>query len=149
MPFRLLFLCAFAALLASGVNADSRETIPGPVPAHVVRVVDGDTVVVDAHPWPDQSIRVAVRLRGIDTPELRSKCLSFRASAEKAKRTLADILAPGAPVELRNVSGGKYYGRILADLSHGEENLGAMLIGKGLAVPYDGGKRKKPACPYS
>ena len=88
-----------AVLLASGVNADSRETIPGPVPAHVVRVVDGDTVVVDAHPWPDQSVRVSVRLRGIDTPELRSKCPLFRAAALKARGTLADMISPGDTVD--------------------------------------------------
>ena len=122
------------------------------MPAHAevtgkVRVIDGDTVMVEAHPWPDQSVRVSVRLRGIDAPELRSKCALFRAAALKAKETLADIMSPGDMVELRNISGGKYYGRVVADLSHADRDMGRMLIQTGLAVRYDGGKRARPACP--
>ena len=135
------------------VNADSRETLPqmiaGPVAATVIRIIDGDTVVVMAHPWPDLSLHVAVRLRGIDTPELRSPCPSFRRTAQEAKITLANAIRPGDRVELHNVSGGKFYGRVIADLSRDGENLGTMLIKERLAVPYDGGKRIKPACPES
>ena len=43
-------------------------------PAEVVRVVDGDTIEVNAHYWPGHTWRGKVRLRGIDTPELRGKC---------------------------------------------------------------------------
>ena len=154
MPLRhaLLVILTLPAVLAARSD-DSRETsvrfIPGPVPAHVVRVIDGDTVLVEAHPWPDQSVRVSVRLRGIDAPELRSKCPLFRTAAVKAKATLAAIMSPGDTVELRNISGGKYYGRVVANLSHADRDMGRMLIEAGLAVRYDGGKRGRPPCPAS
>jgi endonuclease YncB( thermonuclease family) len=149
----LTLVVAIPILLPGPLRADSRETsvrnIPGPVPAHVVRVVDGDTVVVEAHPWPDQSVRVSVRLRGIDTPELRSKCPPVRAAALRAKATLAERLSPGDIVELRNISGGKYYGRVVAEMSRDDQDMADLLIDDGLAVRYDGGRRTKPACPAS
>lgn len=151
MLVRRAFLLIASLVACPAAFADSRGTIPrsipGPVTAEVVRVIDGDTVEVEAHPWPDHALRIAVRLRGVDTPELRSKCPAFRAAAQQAKITLAAMIRPGDPVELRNISGGKYYGRVVADLSRADENLGAVLIAKGLAVAYDGGRRSKPACP--
>jgi micrococcal nuclease len=35
-------------------------------------VIDGDTILVAAKPWPQQTMEVYVRLRGIDAPELQS-----------------------------------------------------------------------------
>tara|TARA_R110002020_G_scaffold47752_7_gene136118 strand:+ start:396 stop:866 length:471 start_codon:yes stop_codon:yes gene_type:complete len=155
MNIRFLVHAGFAVLLPlaalRGANADSRETllktIAGPVVATVVRIVDGDTVVVVAHPWPDQSVHVAVRLRGIGAPELRSKCPFLKRAGKQAKLALAETIRPGDLVELRNIAGGKYYGRVVADLSRDNEDLGAMLVKQGLAVRYDGGKRSRPACP--
>ncbi|OCW57442.1 thermonuclease family protein [Hoeflea olei] len=157
MRVRSLTLAGIAALLPlallQGAKADSRETllkmIAGPVAATVVRIVDGDTVVVVAQPWPDQSVHVAVRLRGIDTPELRSTCPSFKRAAKQAKLALAEAISPGDRVELRNIAGGKFYGRVVADLSRNDENLGDMLVDQGLAVRYDGGRRMRPPCPAS
>lgn len=44
------------------------------VPATVVSVYDGDTFTVEARPWPGMTLRTSVRVRGVDTPEIRGKC---------------------------------------------------------------------------
>ncbi len=61
------------------------EIIPGPVTADVVSVYDGDTLTVNAHPWPQITIRTSVRVAGIDAPEIRGQCDSEKAMAREAR----------------------------------------------------------------
>ena len=70
-----IILCLFlvSPLSASAKASAVHETIAGPVSAEIIEVIDGDTILVDASPWPQQTIEVYVRLRGIDAPELHSK----------------------------------------------------------------------------
>ena len=111
------------------------------VPAHVVRVVDGDTIVVDAHPWPGWTRRVSVRIAGIDAPERRARCKKERGLAARAAEKVVSVI--GRDVLLVNVVEGKFAGRIVAEviLSDGR-SLGSILLEAGLAVPYAGGKRR-------
>ncbi len=134
----LLFMCVQSTVAA--------ERLAGPVMAQVVSIRDGDTLVVDAAIWPGQTIRVAVRVRGIDTPEMKGKCASERALAIKAKARAAALIGTG-PVRLTDIGGGKYYGRILADVSVGFDDLGSILKSEGLARPY--GKRRSDWCGLS
>ncbi len=46
----------------------------GPYRADVVSVYDGDTFTADIHVFPGLTYRRAVRVAGIDTPEIRGKC---------------------------------------------------------------------------
>jgi hypothetical protein len=84
-PVRCLFVLVTALLcnpVGSTGAADSQwRSVAGPVSARIVRIIDGDTLEVEAHPWPGHSVRVSVRLRGIDTPERRSQCADQRAAA--------------------------------------------------------------------
>ena len=48
------------------------------VNATVLRIIDGDTIHVRATIWPRQTWNGNIRLRGIDTPELRGPKLSKR-----------------------------------------------------------------------
>jgi micrococcal nuclease len=123
------------------------RTVAGPVLARIVRVIDGDTLLVDAHPWPGHAVRVSVRLRGIDTPERRSRCSRDRLAADSARSELERLVAGYSTVELINVSGGKYYGRVLADLKAGKRDVSAAMLESGLATPYQGGKRTKFKAP--
>lgn len=154
-PLRLfLAMCCCATALVSGprplVAADATwNHVPGPVPARVVRVIDGDTVLVDAHPWPGHAIRVSVRLRGIDTPERRSRCRSERLAASRARGELERLVAGRQTVNLFNVAGGKYYGRVLADLKAGSRDIASAMLAGGWAVRYQGGARPKKTCPAS
>ncbi|AKI02921.1 micrococcal nuclease-like nuclease [Hoeflea sp. IMCC20628] len=122
------------------------RSIPGPVSVQVIRIIDGDTLEVDAHPWPGHAVRVSVRLRGIDTPERRSRCSTERLAADHARNELERLVSGFPTVELINVSGGKYYGRVLADLKAGTRDVAAAMLESGLARPYQGGKRLKAVC---
>jgi micrococcal nuclease len=132
---------------AAAAAEDAWHMVAGPVLARIVRVIDGDTLLVDAHPWPGHAVRVSVRLRGIDTPERRSKCSSERLAAERARSELERLVSGVSAVQLSNVSGGKYYGRVLADLKAGKRDLAAAMLESGLARPYHGGRRVKSGAP--
>jgi endonuclease YncB( thermonuclease family) len=52
---------------------------------------------------------ISVRVRGIDTPEMRVKCSSEKAKAIQARDYLRVILARGEVIELHNVERGKFF----------------------------------------
>jgi endonuclease YncB( thermonuclease family) len=56
----------------AGLHGDAgfagESVLRGPVPARVMAVLDGDTLLVQARLWLDQTLEVRVRLGGIDTP---------------------------------------------------------------------------------
>lgn len=135
----ILALCGASPAVAGGVD------LRGPVEAEMLRVIDGDTIEVRALIWPGQSLRVHVRIRGIDAPELRSRCRHEREAAVRARDVLASRLASGR-VELSNIGGDKYYGRVLADVSAANTaDVGASLLEAKVVRPYEGGRRP-PYC---
>jgi len=140
----LIVSCGPANTVAAADN--QWRSIAGPVSAKIIRIIDGDTLEVDAHPWPGHAVRVSVRLRGIDTPERRSRCADQRAAAQLARNELERLVSGVATVELINVAGGKYYGRVLADMKAGSRDIASAMLESGLARPYKGGKRHKPQC---
>ncbi len=140
---------ALAALaLAAGRNQTptaGHEILSGPIPAEVVRVLDGDTVTVRARIWVGQELEIKVRLAGVDAPELRGRCAMERDQARLARDFLRARIA-GRPVRLYLVQYGKYAGRVLARVEAADgTDLGAALLAAGLARPYDGGRRE-PWC---
>ncbi len=117
------------------------ERLPGPVSATVVRVIDGDTVLVRAKIWLGQQVETLVRLSGVDTPELRGACAAERELAARARDFVAARLVDGQ-VKLSEIEYGKYSGRVVARLqTPAGEDLGRELIAAGLGRPYDGGGR--------
>ncbi len=117
------------------------DNIPGPVRAKIIRVIDGDTVVVRAHIWLGQEIETTVRLFGIDAPELRGRCLAESDIARKARDFLTDLLASG-DVLLRDIRLGKYARRVVARMEAADgRDCASALIGIGLGRAYGGGKR--------
>ncbi|WP_147835633.1 thermonuclease family protein, partial [Victivallis vadensis] len=57
----------------------------------------------------------SIRLRGINTPELRSRNKEERRSAQLEKQRLSDLLHNARVIELRNIGRDKYF-RIDADV---------------------------------
>ncbi|WP_245615562.1 thermonuclease family protein [Afifella pfennigii] len=115
--------------------------LPGPYRAFVERVVDGDTLAVRATIWLGQEVRVLVRLRGVDAPELRAACARERAMAKASKAALAELLGEGA-VTLSSIDADKYGGRVVADVARADgADLAALLLAAGHARPYGGGSR--------
>ncbi len=139
---RCLAIVAFCALIAQAHPAlGKRVSFDGPVRADVVRVIDGDTLDVRVRIWLDQTIRVLVRIRGIDAPERKAQCAHERHMARQAARHLESAVATG-PVVLRNIGSGKYFGRVLADVSSANgAALSGVMLAAGLARPYRGRQR--------
>jgi endonuclease YncB( thermonuclease family) len=138
---RPTFLAVTLVLLAGIGTANAAELIPGPVPARVVRVIDGDTLTVEATIWLGQRLTVNARVRGIDTPELHGACEREKAMAEAARSALARMTEAGA-VRLTNIANGKYAGRVLADVATDDgTDVAAYMLATGLARPYDGSAR--------
>ena len=132
--------CAAVVVLAP-IASVARESLPGPVPAEVVEVIDGDTLKVRAHIWLGQAVETSVRLDGINAPELKGDCAAERRLAAAAKDYLARRLADGA-VSLRDITYDKYGGRVVARVDDAAgRDLAAELVAAGFALPYDGGKR--------
>lgn len=136
---RLVLAVLLVIAVACAVRA--AEQVDGPVLADVVKVIDGDSLLVSAHIWPGQRVDVAVRLRGIDAPEMRARCAVERRMALKARTALGERIGHG-PVSLRNIAGGKYFGRVLADvvLADGSD-LATFLLANAPVRAYGGGRR--------
>ena len=134
---------AIAFFLMAGVVGVvwAAEVLPGPIPATVTEVVDGDTVGVRARIWLGQDVEVRVRILDIDTPEMRGKCETERSLAIAARdRVRARVL--GRSVMLWDVKYGKYAGRVTARITLADgTDLAADLLENGFARPYDGGAR--------
>lgn len=111
----------------------------------VVRVIDGDTVRVDANPdLPPELAGLSVRFRGVDTPEKgrNAKCPEERAAGQRATAFTMKAVVGAETLVVRDPEWGKWGGRVIADLVVDGRTLSTMLIEAGHGRPYDGGKRK-------
>ncbi len=141
-------LALFSMLQLVCANPAQADILSGPVEARVLRVIDGDTFIAEAKVWPGHSVKVSVRIRGIDAPEIRSRCPEEKAAAGRARDLLTMLVASGT-VKLFNIGGGKYHGRVLADVvAEDGEELAPVLLGHDVVRPYAGGRRV-PFCQAS
>lgn len=108
--------------------------------AQVLTVTDGDTFRARIEVWSGVEVVTAVRVAGIDTPELRGKCPAEKATAIAARERLRALLAAG-PVTLTAVMNDKYAGRVDALVMVNGARVADRLIAEGLARPYAGGAR--------
>lgn len=136
----LIVLSGLIFLIGPSGATWAKETLAGPVPAVVERVIDGDTLAVIADIWLGQSIRIVVRIDGVDSPEMRGKCESERELAHAATNYLKQM--EGERVLLTQIANGKFAGRVLARVSHAETgDLSDALVAAGMARAYSGGTR--------
>ena len=129
---RLAILAAALALLPLPAQA---EDFAWPV----VRVIDGDTVLVDASAdLPAALAKLRVRLPGVDAPEIgaRAECEAEREAGERAAAVVGDLLDAAISVVVRDPEWGKWSGRVVADIVlDGEHSLRAVLAGAGYVHP--------------
>ncbi len=138
----LRIAACLASAVACSTSGRAAEILPGPYPAEVERVVDGDTIGARVAIWLNQDLSVLVRIRGIDAPELRGRCAGERKQAREAMLAL-ERLASGGRVVLTEIEGDKFFGRVLADVTTSAgEDVGAALVASGHARTYDGGARQ-------
>mgnify|MGYP000674962638 CR=1 FL=1 len=109
----------------------------------VIKVYDGDSITIVAKPYENYPVyRFSIRLNGIDTPELRTSNENEKKHGIIARDALKEKILDKI-VTLRNVDSEKY-GRLLADIYLGEENICEWMIEEKYAVKYDGGTKAKP-----
>ena len=123
---------------------DTKPFIPFITTCKVLKVYDGDTITIASKLSFDSPIyRFSVRLRGIDTPEIRTNNENEKLRALAAKR-FVERKVLNKIVMLTDVKTEKY-GRLLADV-YLEDGicLNKLLVECGFAVEYNGGKKHIP-----
>ena len=125
----------------------------------VLRVVDGDTVYgyIDTSD-PVVAVRVNLRLIGIDAPERKSRarCEAEARKGEEARDYVSSILSRALSTRSRafarvcHIERAKYasrrLGRLEVRLRNGWVDMGTLLMRKGYAFPYSGGRRGRAWC---
>jgi endonuclease YncB( thermonuclease family) len=113
------------------------------VEATLLRVIDGDTLLVRARVWLDLEVITRVRLRDVNAPELRSRDEDERARAQAARAFVA-TLTEGAVLRLSEIGQDKYGGRVVARVAVDGADLGAALLAEGHARPMGPRGRREP-----
>jgi micrococcal nuclease len=123
-----------ALALSIGVFAGACAASPtaGPAePAHIVTVVDGDTVDVALGGRTER-----VRLLGIDTPETVDPDRPVGCFGPEASARTAELLPDGTEVQLqRDVEGRDHFGRLLAYVFRADDDtfVNEVLVAEGYA----------------
>lgn len=95
-----IILVALLALSFVESRAGQEQGVmPGPIQAEVVRVIDGDTLLVRARIWPGQTVETKVRLDGVNTPEKRGKCVQEKELAAEATAFM-ETFVQATPISL-------------------------------------------------
>ena len=129
---------ATLALCLATLPASAAEKLTGPIPAKVTKIRDGDTLEVTAHIWIGVRMEVAIRIDGIDTPEVRGKCQREKDMAAQAS-ALMNTLITKPMVTLFDIKNDMYAGRALARVVTADgTDVGKEMIRQGLARPYNG-----------
>lgn len=111
-----------------------------------VRAYDGDTITVNIPRLPDVfGKNIGIRVRGIDTPEIRAKCDNEKYMAIRARNYVRNLLENAQKIDLINPERGKYF-RIVADVRFDGADLRDSLLHMGYAINYDGGTKMNPWC---
>jgi endonuclease YncB( thermonuclease family) len=107
----------------------------------VINVYDGDTfrVNIDSLP-PIVGKNIAIRVKGVDTPEIRGKCQYEKSLALKARDFVRVKLSNAKEIKLTNLQRGKYF-RVVASVLVDGVSLGQELLDNKLAYEYSGGKK--------
>ena len=114
-----------------------------------VRNPDGDTVVVNLPDTiPDVFSReIPVRIRHIDTPEMKGTSPCEHDMAVKARDVTTSLLKNAKKIDLENVDRDKYF-RLLCSVNittqtNEKFDLSTYLMAEGYAVPYEGETKPK------
>jgi len=111
-----------------------------------VRAYDGDTITVNIPRLPDVfGKNIGIRVRGIDTPEIRAKCDNEKYMAVRARNYVRNLLENAQKIDLINPERGKYF-RIVADVRFDGVDLRDSLLHMGYAVNYNGGTKINVWC---
>jgi len=109
--------------------------------ANITRVIDGDTVAIEA-PWLPDPLKkeLSIRVFGVDTPEkgFRAQCPSEAEKGDAATKFTKDMIAASKIRQVVLMDWDKYGGRVLGDVMLDGKSLRQALISKGYAREYYG-----------
>ena len=109
--------------------------------AQIIRVTDGDTVVIAA-PFLPAPLKpeLAVRVYGVDTPEkgFRGQCDSEKQRGEAASVFTKGLINASQQRQVILYSWDKFGGRVLGDIILNGQSLRSQLIANGFAREYYG-----------
>ena len=109
--------------------------------AQIVRVSDGDTIVIAA-PFLPAPLKpeLAVRIFGVDTPEKghRAQCAQEDQQAQLASKYTSQLIAQGGRIQVTLYAWDKFGGRVLGDIIVNGQSVRQGLIQNGLAREYYG-----------
>lgn len=109
--------------------------------AQIIRVNDGDTVVIAA-PFLPAPLKpeLAIRIYGVDTPEKghRAQCPQEDQRGKAATEFTKQAVSQSQKRQVVLYSWDKFGGRVLGDLILNGQSLRAMLIQNGFAREYFG-----------
>ena len=117
--------------------------------AQIVRVSDGDTIVIAAQFLPAPlKPELAVRIFGVDTPEKgwRAKCPAEDQRGQAASAFTKKMVDASKSRQVTIYSWDKFGGRILGAIILDGVDLRTELIRNGFAVPYFGEKKEHDWC---
>ena len=140
--FALALIVAGFTFSALNAHAQTGKQKPGVVyDANITRVIDGDTVAVEA-PWLPDPLKkeLSIRVFGVDTPEKghRAQCPSEAQRGEAASKFTKDMIAASQKRQVVLMDWDKYGGRVLGDVILDGKSLRQGLIANGLAREYYG-----------
>lgn len=108
-----------------------------------VRNYDADTVTVNIHDvHPLFGREISIRIKGVDTPEIKGKSACEKKLAAEAQQAVAHLLAAAKRIDLVGLERDKYF-RVVADLVADGQSLSSYLLKSGLAYSYDGGTKSQ------
>jgi endonuclease YncB( thermonuclease family) len=134
-------LIVLLVLLVFTINIQAAPQYGTVIVSKVISVYDGDTfrVNIDSLP-PIVGKNIAIRVNGVDTPEIRGKCQYEKDLALEARDFVRAKLANAKEIKLTNLQRGKYF-RVVANVVVDGVSLERELLDNKLAYEYDGGKK--------
>ena len=136
-----LLLVLLATVIAVPALAQRMPKNSATYDAQIIRVSDGDTIVIAA-PFLPAPLKpeLAVRIFGVDTPEKghRAQCPAEAQRGEMASQYTKQLVQSGQKFQVTLYSWDKFGGRVLGDIIVNGQSVRAGLIANGLAREYYG-----------
>jgi endonuclease YncB( thermonuclease family) len=139
MPKVITIIMLYFAMLGAAVAQKTPQGVT--YDATVIRVSDGDTIVIAATYLPAPlKPELAVRIFGVDTPEKghRAQCPAENEKALKASAYTSNLIKSGKRIQVTLYRWDKFGGRVLGDIIVDGQSVRAGLIAAGLAREYYG-----------
>jgi endonuclease YncB( thermonuclease family) len=138
MKLYIFLALAFAMVLPAHAQKQPKGVT---YDAQIIRVSDGDTVVISA-PFLPAPLKpeLAVRIYGVDTPEkgFRGQCESEKQRGEAASQFTKQAVSTSTQRQVVLYGWDKFGGRVLGDIILNGQSLRTMLITNGFAREYYG-----------